>query len=72
MVANKALQLLAKAISDLEGNEKKVADALVAELQASNIVFGEKLICPINTNASNDPQYPLDLTAVKRDSQTLH
>ena len=29
-VTDKAFELLAKAVSDLEGNEKKVADALVA------------------------------------------
>ena len=72
MVADKALQLLAKAISDLKGNEKKVADALVAELHASNVVFGEQLIIPMNVKTSQDTGYPLDLTAVKRDSQTLH
>ena len=39
-VADKAFELLAKAVSDLEGNEKKVADALIAELRVNSLVLG--------------------------------
>ena len=39
-VTDKAFELLAKAVSDLEGNEKKVADALIAELRVNSLVLG--------------------------------
>jgi hypothetical protein len=38
-VREKAIRLLATAVSDYSGNEKKIADALLEELKVSNLVF---------------------------------
>ena len=72
MVADKALLLLAKAVSDLEGNEKKVADALIAELKANESVLGGIKSCPITPRATGKEQYSLLLAGSERSGQTLH
>ena len=41
-VREKALRLLATAVSDYSGNDKKIADALLEELKMSNLVFDHR------------------------------
>ena len=71
-VREKAIRLLTKATSDLNGNEKKIADALVAELRVSNLVFEKSSFdlnneySILNTRLSSSGVLP------KSDNQTLH
>ena len=71
-VANKAFELLAKAVSDLEGNEKKVADALIAELRVNSLVLGNSPIQAIASKSLENNSYSLSLEALVRGNNSLH
>tara|TARA_B100000700_G_scaffold64598_1_gene71216 strand:+ start:212 stop:439 length:228 start_codon:yes stop_codon:yes gene_type:complete len=71
-VANKALELLAKAVSDLEGNEKKVADALIAELKVNSLVLGTKPMQTIAGKPLRGTSYTLSLEVLERGNSSLH
>ena len=62
-VANKAMELLAKAVSDLDGNEKKVADAakkiLTFEPQGIEVLNGR--YGPYVTNGEKNAKVPKDI-----------
>ena len=71
-VADKAFELLAKAVSDLEGNEKKVADALIAELRVNSLVLGTSPIQAIASKPLENTPYSLSLKALERGNTSLH
>ena len=71
-VADKAFELLAKAVSDLEGNEKKVADALIAELRVNSLVLGNNPIQAIESKPLENTPYSLSLEALERGNNSLH
>jgi len=71
-VADKAFELLAKAVSDLEGNEKKVADALIAELRVNSLVLGNSPIQVIASKPLENTPYSLSLEALERGNNSLH
>jgi len=71
-VADKAFELLAKAVSDLEGNEKKVADALIAELRVNSLVLGNNPIRAIASKPLENTPYSLSLEALERGNNSLH
>ena len=71
-VADKAFELLAKAVSDLEGNEKKVADALIAELRVNSLVLGNRPIQAIASKPLENNSYSLSLEALERGNNSLH
>ena len=71
-VADKAFELLAKAVSDLEGNEKKVADALIAELRVNSLVLGNSPIQAIASKSLENNSYSLSLEALERGNNSLH
>lgn len=71
-VADKAFELLAKAVSDLEGNEKKVADALIAELRVNSLVLGNSPIQAIASKSLENNSYSLSLEALVRGNNSLH
>jgi hypothetical protein len=71
-VREKAIQLLAKATSDLNGNEKKIADALVEELRVSNLVFEKSRFDLINEYSIPNIQLIYNGVLPKSDNQTLH
>ena len=71
-VANQAIELLAKAISDLDGNEKKVADALIAELRVNSLVLGSGPIQAIAGKPLEKTSYSLSLEALERGNNSLH
>ena len=71
-VADKAFELLAKAVSDLEGNEKKVADALIAELRVNSLVLGDSSIQAIASKSLENNSYSLSLEALERGNNSLH
>ena len=71
-VADKAFELLAKAVSDLEGNEKKVADALIAELRVNSLVLGNSPIQAIANKPPENNSYSLSLEALERGDNSLH
>tara|TARA_B100000674_G_C37502249_1_gene760943 strand:- start:104 stop:331 length:228 start_codon:yes stop_codon:yes gene_type:complete len=71
-VANQAIELLAKAISDLDGNEKKVADALIAELRVNSLVLGSGPIQAIAGKPLENTSYSLSLEALERGNNSLH
>ena len=72
MVTDKALLLLAKAVSDLEGNEKKVADALIAELKANTLVLGGVESSPLPPTTAVKSLYSLELVGSERSGRSLH
>tara|TARA_B100000212_G_C27237564_1_gene474372 strand:- start:46 stop:273 length:228 start_codon:yes stop_codon:yes gene_type:complete len=71
-VANKAIELLAKAVSDLDGNEKKVADALIAELRVNSLVLGPGPVQAIAGKPLENTSYSLSLEALERGNNSLH
>ena len=71
-VADKAFELLAKAVSDLEGNEKKVADALIAELRVNSLVLGNSPVQAIARKPLENTPYSLLLEALERGNNSLH
>ena len=71
-VADKAFELLAKAVSDLEGNEKKVADALITELRVNSLVLGTNSIQAIASKPLENTPYSLSLEALERGNNSLH
>tara|TARA_B100000886_G_scaffold36270_1_gene22588 strand:+ start:27 stop:254 length:228 start_codon:yes stop_codon:yes gene_type:complete len=71
-VANKAIELLAKAVSDLDGNEKKVADALIAELRVNSLVLGTGPIQAIAGKSLENTSYSLSLESLERGNNSLH
>ena len=71
-VADKAFELLAKAVSDLEGNEKKVADALIAELRVNSLVLGNNPVPAIASKPLENTSYSLSLGALERGNNSLH
>tara|TARA_B100000575_G_C22853375_1_gene499170 strand:- start:280 stop:507 length:228 start_codon:yes stop_codon:yes gene_type:complete len=71
-VANKAFELLAKAVSDLEGNEKKVADALIAELKVNSLVLGTSPMRTIAGKSLRGTSYTLSLEVLERGNNSLH
>ena len=71
-VADKAFELLAKAVSDLDGNEKKVADALIAELRVNSLVLGNSSIQAIASKPLENTPYSLSLEALERGNNSLH
>ena len=71
-VANKAIELLAKAVSDLDGNEKKVADALIAELRVNSLVLGTGPIQSIAGKPLENTSYSLSLESLERGNNSLH
>ena len=71
-VANKAIELLAKAVSDLDGNEKKVADALIAELRVNSLVLGTGPIQAIAGKPLRNTSYSLSLESLERGNNSLH
>ncbi len=71
-VADKAFELLAKAVSDLEGNEKKVADALIAELRVNSLVLGNSSVQAIASKSLENTSYSLSLEALERGNNSLH
>jgi hypothetical protein len=71
-VREKAIQLLAKATSDLNGNEKKIADALVEELRVSNLVFEKSSFDLVNDHSIPNIQLSSNGILPKSDNQTLH
>tara|TARA_Y100001933_G_scaffold128981_1_gene128719 strand:- start:469 stop:696 length:228 start_codon:yes stop_codon:yes gene_type:complete len=71
-VANQAIELLAKAVSDLDGNEKKVADALIAELRVNSLVLGSGPIQAIAGKPLENTSYSLSLEALERGNNSLH
>ena len=71
-VANQAIELLAKAVSDLDGNEKKVADALIAELRVNSLVLGSGPIQAIAGKPLENNSYSLSLEALERGNNSLH
>lgn len=71
-VANQAIELLAKAVSDLDGNEKKVADALIAELRVNSLVLGSGPIQAIAGKPLESTSYSLSLEALERGNNSLH
>ena len=70
--ANKAIELLAKAVSDLDGNEKKVADALIAELRVNSLVLGTGPIQAIAGKPLENTSYSLSLESLERGNNSLH
>lgn len=71
-VANQAIELLEKAVSDLDGNEKKVADALIAELRVNSLVLGTGPIQAITGKPLENTSYSLSLEALERGNNSLH
>ena len=71
-VSNKAIELLAKAVSDLDGNEKKVADALIAELRVNSLVLGTGPIQAIAGKPLENTSYSLSLESLERGNNSLH
>ena len=71
-VENKAFELLAKAVSDLKGNEKKVADALIAELKVNSLVLGTSSMQTIAGKAPSGTSYTLSLDVFERGNNSLH
>ena len=71
-VADKAFELLAKAVSDLEGNEKKVADALIAELRVNSLGLGNSSVQAIASKSLENTSYSLSLEALERGNNSLH
>ena len=71
-VADNAFELLAKAVSDLEGNEKKVADALIAELRVNSLVLGNSSVQAIASKSLENTSYSLSLEALERGNNSLH
>ena len=71
-VREKAMQLLAIAVSDLNGNEKKIADALVEELRVSNLVFEESSFDLVDEYSKSNIQLSARDVLPKSDNQTLH
>ena len=71
-VANKAIELLTKAVSDLDGNEKKVADALIAELRVNSLVLGTGPVQVIAGKPLENTSYSLSLEALERGNNSLH
>ena len=71
-VREKAMQLLAIAVSDLNGNEKKIADALVEELRVSNLVFENSYFDLPNEYSIPNTQLSSSDVMPKSDNQTLH
>jgi hypothetical protein len=71
-VREKAMKLLAIAVSDLKGNEKKIADALVEELRVSNLVFEESSFDLADEYSIPNIQLSYNGVLPKSDNQTLH
>ena len=71
-VREKAMQLLAIAVSDLNGNEKKIADALVEELRVSNLVFENSYFDLTNEYSIPNKELSSSDVLPKSDNQTLH
>jgi hypothetical protein len=71
-VRQKAMQLLAIAVSDLNGNEKKIADSLLEELRVSNLVFEKSSFDLINEYSIPNTQVSSSDVLPKFDNQTLH
>jgi len=71
-VTDKAFELLAKAVSDLEGNEKKVADALIAELRVNSLVLGTGSVPGFAGKTPSENTHSLCLDVLDRGSSSLH
>ena len=71
-VTDKAFELLAKAVSDLEGNEKKVADALIAELRVNSLVLGTGSVPGLAGKTASTNTHSLSLDVLDRGSSSLH
>tara|TARA_Y100000814_G_scaffold60667_1_gene37613 strand:- start:1103 stop:1330 length:228 start_codon:yes stop_codon:yes gene_type:complete len=71
-VTDKAFELLAKAVSDLEGNEKKVADALIAELRVNSLVLGTGSVPSFTGKTASTNTHSLSLDVLDRGSSSLH
>ena len=71
-VTDKAFELLAKAVSDLEGNEKKVADALIAELRVNSLVLGTGSVPGFDGKTPSANTHSLCLDVLDRGSSSLH
>ena len=71
-VRKKAIELLAKAVSDYSGNEKKIADSLLEELRVHTLVLDnaspELIEDQLGLNSSSN----LGWAVAKATNQTLH
>ena len=71
-VADNAFGLLEKEFTDYEGIQKKVADALIAELRVNSLVLGNRPIQAIASKPLENNSYSLSLEALERGNNSLH
>jgi len=71
-VREKAIRLLATAVSDYSGNEKKIADALLEELKVSSLVFDRESSGLIEKQSISGSHVDFGWIAPKVTNQMLH
>jgi hypothetical protein len=71
-VREKAIGLLARAVSDYSGNEKKIADSLMEELRVHSLILDKASPELIEDQAGLKSSSELGWFVAKETSQTLH
>ena len=71
-VREKAIGLLAKAVSDYGGNEKKIADSLLEELRVHSLILDNASPELIEDQVGLKSSSKLGWVVAKEKSQTLH
>ena len=71
-VRKKAIELLAKAVSDYSGNEKKIADSLMEELRVHSLILDNASPELIEDQAGLESSSKFGWVLEKATSQTIH
>ena len=71
-VREKAIGLLAKAVSDYSGNEKKIADSLMEELRVHSRILDNASLQLVDDQVGLKSSSRFGWVVAKATSQTLH
>ena len=71
-VREKAIGLLAKAVSDYNGNEKKIADSLLEELRVHSLILANASPELVEDQVGLSSSSYFDWAVAKATNQTLH